>query len=117
MINCCTERGSIMLMINQLKVRIDKKSINLEDIISKKLLTSSDNILDYKILRRSIDARKKADIQFVYNLLVKVKGEKTILSKKINNVTKQLFNKKVEDFTKYNYKENKKQEVINVKIL
>ena len=54
--------------------------------ISKKLRISKDNVNHYKIVKRSIDARKKHDIYFVYRLLVEIKNESSILSKNIINV-------------------------------
>ena len=75
-----------MLKINQLKVSIKDKQDDLTIAISKKLRIASENILRYQILKSSLDARKKKEIYFVYNLLVKVKSEKAILTKKIKNV-------------------------------
>lgn len=81
-----------MLKINQLRVRINS-DVDFNAEISKKLRISMEDILDYTIIKRSIDARKKTDILFVYDLSVKVKHEKAILSKKIVNVSKQVFEK------------------------
>jgi hypothetical protein len=79
-----------MLKISQLRIRINS-NVDFNAEISKKLRISMEDVLEYRILKRSIDARKKADILFVYDLSVKVKHEKAILSKKIMNVTKQVF--------------------------
>ena len=75
-----------MLIINQLKVSINDNTDDLMIALSKKLRISKDNINHYKIIKRSIDARKKHDIYFVYKLLVEIKNESRILSKNITNV-------------------------------
>lgn len=101
-----------MLLINQLKVIVEKEPKDLKSSISRKLDTHIDNILDYTILKRSIDARKKDHILFVYNLLVKVKGEKTILTKKISNVTKQVFNNTNSETPTFEYLKDKNIAII-----
>ena len=75
-----------MLIINQLKVSINDNTDDLSNAISKKLRISKDDIIDYTIVKRSIDARKKHDIYFVYKIFVKVNNETLVLSKKITNV-------------------------------
>lgn len=75
-----------MFIINQLKVSINDNTDDLTMAISKKLRISKDNIISYKTIKRSIDARKKHDIYFVYKLLVEIKNESSILSKNITNI-------------------------------
>ncbi len=101
-----------MLLISQMKIKINIEQSNLINILSKKLRTPEENILDYNIQRRSIDARKKDNIFFVYNILVKVKGEKGILSKKIPNVTKYIFKNKMINYLENKYNKTKKIAII-----
>lgn len=101
-----------MLIINQLKVKVNSNNDDLSITLSKKLGIPLENILDYTIQRRSIDARRKDDILFVYNVLVKVKGEKSILSRKIVNVEKFIPKEKRVDYSQFTYLENKKVAII-----
>lgn len=75
-----------MLLINQLKVSVNNDTTDLSNAISKKLRIDRTDIIKYEIIRRSIDARKKNDIYFVYNIFVMVKNEANIISKKFTNV-------------------------------
>lgn len=69
-----------MIRVNQVKIGIfeDKKEIKKQ--LSKKLRISIKDIIEYKIFKESIDARRK-DIKFVYSIDVNVKNEKNILKK------------------------------------
>lgn len=101
-------------MINQLKVSLKKYEIseNLKEDIAKKLKVTQDKILDYTIERRSIDARISKNIFFVFNVLVKVKGEKSILSKNIGNVSKKVFDANPIKDIKIRYSKDKKIAII-----
>ncbi len=75
-----TVRGCRMIRINQIKLPLSHRQ---EDLIYKAagiLRVAPDNILSWQIVRRSIDARKKPDIMFVYSVDVCVKAEKKVLS-------------------------------------
>lgn len=100
-----------MLKISQLRLRISK-DLDLKIYISRKLKIPAEDILDYTILKRSIDARKKEDILFVYDLLVKVKGEKAVLSKKLPNVVKHVFDNAKDQNDSVNYDQDKKIAII-----
>ncbi|AIO18494.1 tRNA 5-methylaminomethyl-2-thiouridine biosynthesis bifunctional protein MnmC [Candidatus Izimaplasma bacterium HR1] len=101
-----------MLLVNQVKVEISDNIEDFKPLLSKLLRVSIEDVLDYRIERRSVDARKKDMIFFVYTLSVKVKGEKRILSKNIPNVSKQVFKHSDVDYTKLNYAKDKKVAVI-----
>ena len=101
-----------MLLVSQVKVRISVVNVDFVTILAKKLNTSKDNILDVRIDKRSIDARRKDDIFFVYNLLVKVKGEKAILTKRIPNVVKNVVKEYITDHSKIEYRQDKKIAII-----
>ncbi len=74
-----------MLQISNIKTSI-KSSNNLKNKIIKLLKVKESFITNIEIIKRSIDARNKNNILFVYTLKVKTKDDKYILSKKINNV-------------------------------
>ena len=75
-----------MIRARQIKVPIidDKEEIIISKI-SKKLHIDSSSIKSYKIIKKSIDARDKNDILYVYEVDVLVDNEKNILSKNKSN--------------------------------
>ncbi|WP_346749526.1 type ISP restriction/modification enzyme [uncultured Brachyspira sp.] len=91
-----------MIRISQIKIPIKE---NTRDKIilecSRKLRINKSNIESYKINKRSIDARKKPDLFYVYELDLVVKDEEVILrrSKDIRKTPKE--NYKFEDNEKY----------------
>ncbi len=73
-----------MIKVRQIKIEVehDNKDYLLDKII-KKLNTKKENIIDYKISKKSIDARKN-EIYYVYEVIVNLKNENKInLSKDI----------------------------------
>ena len=84
-----------MIRISQIKVPIKE---NTRDKIilecSRKLRINKSNIESYKINKRSIDARKKPDLFYVYELDLVVKDEESILK----------HNKNIRKTPKENYK-------------
>ena len=69
-----------MIRVRQIKVNIEEDNPLL--VISKKLSISYDDILNYKIIKKSIDARDKNNIYYVYEIDIEVKNEKKLLKKK-----------------------------------
>ena len=57
-----------MYRVRQVKVLVEDN--NILDAISKKIKINKENIKNYKILKQSIDARKKGSIYYVYEVLV-----------------------------------------------
>ncbi len=70
-----------MLRISEIKLPIDSDEGALKNAIIKKLQVSEEEMLEYKIFKQSIDARKKEQIYFVYTIDVRVAAEDEILSK------------------------------------
>ena len=101
-----------MLLITQLKVRINVLDKHLNQEIARKLRIGTNDIISYSIQRRSIDARRKQDILFVYNILVEVKNENSIISKKISNVSIQPQEITPEDYSKIKLDKTKKIAII-----
>lgn len=65
--------------INQIKIGIDKKQDRktIADKIEKKLGKGNLRVCDIEIMRKSIDARRKDNIQFVYTVDFSVENRKT----------------------------------------
>lgn len=74
-----------MIQITGLKISINASDNALNDAIKKRLKLKDD--FSYEVIKRSVDARKKDDILFVYNVSVDVPNEKQILKKKFKNVS------------------------------
>ncbi len=66
-----------MIRISNIKIGIFE-NIDIKSACAKKIGVSYDDILSYNIFRRSLDARKKDNIHYVYVVDVKVKNEKRI---------------------------------------
>lgn len=82
-----------MIQISQLKLNIQHTKAELEQKIRKTLQLKKDQQFSYEILKRSIDARKKPEIFYVYSVGVKIAKEGTIL-KKIHNSSVTLYKEK-----------------------
>ena len=50
-----------MIRVRQIKVKVDSSTDILLKSIAKKLMVSVDKIKDYKIVKRSLDARYKPE--------------------------------------------------------
>ena len=69
----------MVIRIRQIKVALGDEN-KLWDIIAKKLGIMTSDILDVNIQKKSLDARRKKDIHYVYEVDVKVKEEmKTLM--------------------------------------
>ncbi|MCM1258110.1 MAG: NAD(P)-binding protein [Roseburia sp.] len=82
-----------MIQIQQLKLPITHNSQDLKEKVCKTLKISPGQLNSMEIVRQSIDARKKAEISYVYTILAKVAREETIY-KKIHNPKVSLTQKK-----------------------
>ena len=64
-----------MIKIRQIKILVNEDENNkLLQKISKKLKIALEDIEEYKITKKAIDARNKKEIYFVYEVVVKVKN-------------------------------------------
>ena len=80
-----------MIRITQIKLKIDDDLKLLSKKISK-ILGISENEFTYKVVRRSIDARK-GDVNYVYSVDVLLKNKKeSFIMKKVNNKNVMLTN-------------------------
>lgn len=71
-----------MIRIRQIKIELDKDNDQeLYNKIIDKTKLSRDNIISFKINKKSIDARKKDNIFYVYEVDVEIKNEDVFLRK------------------------------------
>lgn len=82
-----------MIRINQLKIDIDKNNLHLKEQIIKKLKLNSDTFFEFEIVKKSIDARNKDEIKYVYSVNVRIENEKKIFSK-INDSSVEMISEK-----------------------
>ncbi|HAX72182.1 MAG TPA: hypothetical protein DCY20_01520, partial [Firmicutes bacterium] len=75
-----------MLRVSQIKVSIDDSIEVLEDKLVKHLNIKKSDLIEYKIFKQSIDARRRGKLEFVYTVDVALKDEQAILDKKVPNV-------------------------------
>lgn len=74
------------IRVTGLKLGLDKDTGELPGLIARKLGTPPENIVDWQIVRRSVDARKKDQVHFVYSVDVALKrGEEKLLARHSNN--------------------------------
>ena len=67
-----------MIRVRQVKVPLEERNFLLEKI-SRTLKINKENILNYKIVKESIDARKKDNIILIYEVDVELECEEEIL--------------------------------------
>jgi uncharacterized protein len=70
-----------MIQITQLKLNINHTLEDLKRLIAKQLKISEEEIFNYSIVKKSIDARKKNEILYVYSVEVKITEEKKVMKR------------------------------------
>lgn len=73
-----------MIQIQQLKLRIPHSEKQLEEKVLKLLKIKKEEILSFEITKRSLDARKKPVLFYVYTVEIEAKNESQI-KKKVKN--------------------------------
>lgn len=68
-----------MIKVSQVKVPVFET--DLTNKLSKVLKINKDDIISYKILKKSLDARLKPNLVYVYDLAVNIKNETNFLNK------------------------------------
>lgn len=74
-----------MILIQNLKLRIPHANERIREKAAAALMVRQEEIRSYTILRRSLDARKKPELFYIYTLEVEVKDERKVLSKASRN--------------------------------
>lgn len=70
-----------MIRISEIKLKLDEQETKLEEKIKKRLRLDKESVLEYRIYKKSLDARKKDQIHFTYIVDVTVKNEKKMLGR------------------------------------
>lgn len=68
-----------MLRVTGIKITIDQNEMDLKKALLKKIKISESDLIDYRIYKESIDARKRDQLYFVYTLDIKVKNEEKVI--------------------------------------
>ena len=77
-----------MIRISQIKLPVTHKKSDLEKKIYTTLKISSSDLLTWHIEKKSLDARKKPNLFYVYTIAANVQNEKRIIKKNRNkNIT------------------------------
>lgn len=102
-----------MIRINQLKLRPDEDTTRLEVLIRKALRLKPDNKFTYEIFKRSIDARKKEQLMYVYSVNVMLQNIKDIdVLKRVHDNNIMLINEEKYCFPLVNNNKNSKVIII-----
>jgi uncharacterized protein len=96
-------------IINNLKLSLDEPIEVLKDNCAKKINVEKHEIKSFRIIKESVDARKKTNIQFVYSVIFEVDGNPRI---NLNNDVKILETKKPEALVPGNVKLTKRPVII-----
>lgn len=83
-----------MIRIRQVKTKIDASKEEIRKNIADKLKIKEDEIIKFFIKKKSLDARDKNDIHYVYEFDVQVRDENKILKRK----SKDIFKSPKEDY-------------------
>ena len=92
-----------MIRVAEIKLYLDEEESKLKKILAKKLNISMEDIGDIKIFKKSLDARRKNKIHFVYTLDAEVKNE----DKLVKRYTKKGVSKVKDVSRNYDFKERK----------
>ena len=87
-----------MIQLSQIKLKIPHSEKQLKDKIIKLLYIRPQDLLSVKILKKSLDARKKPELFYVYTVDVEVKKEQD-LKKKLKNVNNIHFHEATKSYT------------------
>ncbi len=74
-----------MLRLEQIKLPVEHEDVDIRKAILKRLKIPASNLIDYRVIKRSIDARKHNQIRFIYSVDVEVKEESSLLSRYASN--------------------------------
>ena len=101
-----------MILIQQLKLRIPHDMSEVKAKAADELRIRKEDILGFEVLRRSLDARKKPELYYVYGVEVQVKDEQKILQRALKNKkAKEQFT--LSDRKEYMFPEYQEYEMVN----
>ena len=70
-----------MIKINQVTLKPGEPEGRLQEAAAKKAGIRPDQIRSFAVLRKSVDARNRDDVRFVYSVAIEAEDEKKILSR------------------------------------
>ncbi len=86
-----------MLRVNNIRVPLEFDFSELENFCIRKFRISPDNLISVRLVKKSVDARKKSDVHFIISVDIELKNEKAVKIKnavrtekfvyKVNNVS------------------------------
>ena len=68
-----------MLRLSELKLPLDHAEDALQKAVLKRLRVPPDDVFEQRLVKRSIDARRRDQIQLIYSVDVRVRGEAALL--------------------------------------
>lgn len=75
------KRGDLMLRLTQVKMSLDADERDLYREVARRLKVSEKEIKSLNISRRSVDARDKENVRFVFSLDIEISNEAVVLKK------------------------------------
>lgn len=73
------------IKINNLRIDLNEDPSSLKGLASKKLKVKSKDIIGFKILKESVDARHKGKIDFIYTVELSLDGDEASVVKRFND--------------------------------
>ena len=70
-----------MLRLSEVRLPLDHGPEELEQAILRRLRIPRERLLNHRLIKRSIDARRRDRIQLIYSLDVEVRGQSAVLRK------------------------------------
>jgi len=101
-----------MLRVNQLKMPLDHSENDLKNCLITLLKINEDHLLSFKLIKRSIDARKQDNIFIIYSFDVDVRDQFSVLRRLKNNN-----NIKIAPVLAYKYKAKADESLYSNKVL
>lgn len=77
-----------MIRINNIKIRTDISDLKIFEIALEKNHIPQTEVLNWQISKKSIDARKKDDVHYIYAIDISLKNENYYLKRKNKNIEK-----------------------------
>ncbi|MBQ8681951.1 MAG: FAD-dependent oxidoreductase [Bacilli bacterium] len=75
-----------MIRIRQIKIPVEKDNIQeLRNKICKKIKCSDKDIINIKLSKKSLDARNKPNLYYIYEVDIKISNEEKVLKRNIKN--------------------------------
>ena len=79
--------SDVMIRVSQIKISIDDPIEKVKELLLKQLKLKESDLLEYRIYKQSIDARRRGKLDFVYTVDIAFKDEAKILARKLPNVS------------------------------